>query len=107
MNHISDSAIRFEDFNTAALNKLQKLQTLTVRIAANSPYNAPSQPLLGKQEWQAIRKLCYVETAKMMYQTVNDEAPCYFSSLFERLSLNTVRVLRNTKIQTRTLNCLS
>ena len=31
-----------------ALNKLQKLQNRAARIATNSPYDAPSQPLLEK-----------------------------------------------------------
>ena len=33
----------------------------------------------------------------MMYRLINNKAPKYLTSLFERLSQNTVRELRNTK----------
>ena len=33
----------------------------------------------------------------MIYRLINNEAPKYLTSLFERLSQNTVRELRNTK----------
>ena len=33
----------------------------------------------------------------MVYLSMNNEAPSYFTSLFERSSQNTVRELRNTK----------
>ena len=43
------------------LNKLQKLQNRAARIATNSPYDAPSQPLLEKLGWQSIRELINME----------------------------------------------
>ena len=33
----------------------------------------------------------------MVYKSINNEAPNYLMSLFERLSQNTARELRNTK----------
>ena len=80
-----------------ALNKLQKLQNRAARIATNSPYNAPSQPLLEKLGWQTIRELIDIETAMMVYRSINNKAPNYLTSFFERLSQNTIRELRNTK----------
>ena len=38
-----------------------------------------------------------METDPMVYQSINNEALNYLSSLFERLSQNTIRELRNTK----------
>ena len=69
------------------MNKLQTLQTHFARIAANSPYDTTSQPLL------TIRELIDMATATMVYR----EAPNYLSSLFERLSQNTIRELQNSK----------
>ena len=40
-------------------------------------------------------ELIDIETAMMVYRSI--EAPNYLASLFERLSQNTVRELRNTK----------
>ena len=79
-----------------ALNKLQKLQNRAVRIATNSPYDASSQPLLKELGWPTIRELIETETARMVYRSINKEAPNYLTTLFERLSDNSVRELRNT-----------
>ena len=38
-----------------------------------------------------------METATMVYRSINNEAPDYLSTLFERLSQNTIKELRNTK----------
>ena len=64
-------------------------------IATSSPYDAPSQPL-GRLGWQTIRELIDMETATMVYRSINNEAPDYLSTLFERLSQNTIKELRNT-----------
>ena len=80
-----------------SLNKLQKLQNRAARIATNSPYDAPSQPLLRKLGWNPIKELVDIETTMMVYKSINNEAPNYLTSLFERLSQNTIRELRNTK----------
>ena len=87
----------WEVCSATALNKLQKLQSRTARIATSSPYDAPSQPLPEKLGWQTMRELIDMETAKMVHRLINNEAPNYISSLFERLSQNTIRELRNTK----------
>ena len=89
--------------SATALNKLQRLQNRAARIPASSPYDAPSQPLLEKLGGQTIRELVDVETATMAYRSINNEAPDYLSTLFERLSQNTITELRNTK---NDLNCL-
>ena len=63
------------------MNKLQKLQNRAARIAISSPYDAPSQPFLGKLGWQTIRELIDMETATMEYRSINNEAPDYLSTL--------------------------
>ena len=42
-----------------------------------------------------------METATMVYRSINNEARNYLSSLFERLSQNTIRQLRNTTTDLR------
>ena len=83
--------------SATALNKLQKPQNRAARRATNSPYDAPSQPFLEKLRLQTIRELLDMETDPMVYRSINNEAPNYLSSWFERLSQNTIRELRNTK----------
>ena len=82
--------------STTALNKLQKLQNRAARIATNSPYDASSEPLLKQLGWQTVRELIETETARMVYRSINKEAPNYLTTLFERLSDNSVKQLRNT-----------
>ena len=84
-------------YSATTRDKLQKLQNRAARIATNSPYDAPSQPLLEKLGWQPIKALIKLEIAMMVYRSMNNEAPSYLTSLFERLPKNTVRELRNTK----------
>ena len=86
-----------------ALHKLQRLHNRAAGIATNSPYDAPPQPLLEKLGWQSIRELINIETTMMVYRSINNEAPSYLTSLFERLSQNTVRELRNTKTDLKLL----
>ena len=44
-----------------------------------------------------IRELIDMETATMVYRSINNEAPDWFSTLFESLSQNAIKELRNTK----------
>ena len=83
--------------SATALNKLQKLQNRAPRIATNSPYDAPPQSLLEKLGCQTIRELIYMETATMVCRSIDNEAPDYLSTLFERLSQKTTKELRNIK----------
>ena len=53
--------------------------------------------LNGKLGWQTIRAFIDMETAMMVYRSINNEAHNYLTNLFERLSQNTIRELRNTK----------
>ena len=83
--------------SATALDKLQKLQNHAARIATNSPYDAPSQPLLEKLGWQPIKELINIKTVMMVYRSMNNEAPSYLTNLLEGSSQNTVRELRTTK----------
>ena len=82
--------------STTALNRLQKLQNRASRIATCSPYDAFSQPLLKELEWPTVKELIETETARMVYRSINEEAPNYLTALFDTLSDNSVRELRNT-----------
>ena len=68
MNNISDCCSVWGAYSATGLKKLQILQNRAARIAANSPYDAPSQQLLEKLEWQTIRELSDTEIAIMVYK---------------------------------------
>ena len=82
--------------STTALNRLQKLQNRAARIATSSPYDASSQPLLKELGWPTVKELIETETARIVFRSINEEAPNYLTALFDRLSDISVRELRNT-----------
>ena len=69
-----------------ALQKLQKLQNRAARIVTNSPYDAHSEPLLQRLGWPTVTQLIELETVKVVYKVLHNEAPDYLNSLFHKLS---------------------
>ena len=84
-----------------ALQKLQKLQNRAARIVTNSPYDAHSEPLLLRLGWPTVTQLIELETVKVVYKVLHNEAPDYLNSLFHKLSDSHCRMLRNSKTDLR------
>ena len=80
-----------------AINRLQKLQNRAARIVTSSAYDASALPIIRKLGWPTINELIESETLKMVYRSVNDQAPIYLTEMFARLSDTCKRELRNTK----------
>ena len=80
-----------------AINRLQKLQNRAARIVTNSAYDASALPIIKKLGWPTINELIESETLKMVYKSVNNQAPIYLTEMFVRLSDACKRELRNTK----------
>lgn len=78
------------------LNKLQKLQNRAARIVTNSPYRSSAAPIIRQLGWPTVNDLIETETLKMVYRSINHEAPDYLTGLFQRLSETSTRQLRNT-----------
>ena len=84
-----------------ALQKLQKLQNRAARIVTNSPYDAHSEPLLQRLGWPTVTQLIELETVKVVYKVLHNEAPDYLNSLFHKLSDSHCRMLHNSKTDLR------
>ena len=67
------------------------------RIVTNSAYDASALPIIKKLGWPTINELIESETLKMVYKSVNNQAPIYLTEMFVRLSDACKRELRNTK----------
>ena len=63
----------------------------------NSAYDASALPIIKKLGWPTINELIESETLKMVYKSVNNQAPIYLTEMFVRLSDACKRELRNTK----------
>ena len=81
---------------TTALNKLQKLQNRADRIVTSSPYRISAPLVIRQLGSQTVKELIETETVKMVYRSINHEAPEYLTGLFQRLSETCARQLRNT-----------
>ena len=80
-----------------AINRLQKLQNKAARIITNSAYDASALPIIRELGWPTINELIESETLKIVYKSLNDQAPIYLTEMFVRLSETCKRELCNTK----------
>ena len=62
-----------------ALQALQKLQNRAARIATNSSYDSSASALRKTQNWPTVADMIKVETACMVYESINDLGPDYLS----------------------------
>ena len=76
---------------TTTLDQLQRLQNRAARIVTNSRYDAPSLPLMKGPGWFTTKELIELETAKMIFKSLNDSAPISIAQIFKRLSYTSVR----------------
>ena len=83
------------------LQKLQKLQNRPARIATNSAYDAYTEPLMQALRWPTAMQLIELETAKVVYKVLHNQAPHHLNMLFHRLSDSCYRKLRTAKTDLR------
>ena len=102
------SYILFELFKRIpfALNSLFRSKYRTIKYlflayfhlyAICIAYDASALPIIKKLGWPTINELIESETLKMVYKSVNNQAPIYLTEMFVRLSDACKRELRNTK----------
>ena len=80
---------------------LEKLQNRAIRIITDSSYDAPAKPILRQLRLPSIAEMIRQESAGMVYKAINGQAPTYLSSLFNRISAVTNRMLRNSNLNLR------
>ena len=86
-----------------SLIELQKLQNRAARIVTGSRYDQSALPLIRALGWPTVREILDLETLKMVFKSLNGDAPSNMSDMFTRVSEATSRVLRNSDINLRTL----
>ena len=75
---------------------LQKLQNRAARIMTNSSYESSANALIKFVNWPTVPYMIIVETACMVYKSINDLAPDYLSEIFTQNSASSRKNLRNT-----------
>ena len=78
------------------LQVLQKLQNRAARIVTNSSYDSSASAVIKTLNWPTVADMIKVETACMVYKSINDLAPDYLSEMFTKNSAYSRKNLRNT-----------
>ena len=81
--------------------ELQKLQHRAARILTNSAFDAPSSPNIKNLGWMKIADLTSFESNQLVFRSLNNQAPQYICSLFQRNFDCSSRDLRNTETDLR------
>ena len=75
---------------------LQKLQNHAARIVTNSSYDSSASALIKTLNWPTVAVMIKVETAYIVYKSINDLAADYLSEIFTKNSACSRKNLRNT-----------
>ena len=81
---------------TTTLQKLQKLQNRAARVATDSCFDAPSEPLIQELGCITIERLIELETIKVAYKAVHNHIPSHMKEAFLKLSDTQSKELRNS-----------
>ena len=68
------------------LQKFQNLQNRAARVVTNSPYEAPSLPLIKQLCWLDIQRMINIETTNIVPNSLHNEVPDYLQGLFTMVS---------------------
>ena len=77
------------------IGKLQKLQNRTAKLITNSPFDASPLPVIRALAWSTVRKIIDLESARIVYKSLNGDAPSYMNDMFTKVNVSTTRSLRN------------
>ena len=73
----------------------KKLQNRAARIVTNSSYDSSASALIKTLNWPTVADMIKVETAYMIYKSINDLVPDYLSEIFTKKSTCSWKNLRN------------
>ena len=80
------------------IEKLQKLQNRAAKLVTNSPFDATALPVIRALQWPTVRELIDFESQKIVFRSLNGDAPSYMNKMFTRVNDSTVRSLRNAEV---------
>ena len=87
--------------NFTDILQFQRLQNRAARIVTNSPFNAPSKPLIQSFGWKTIEQLINKQVNLTVFKCLNSIAPKYLCDIFIKSIVNATRSLRNTNTDLR------
>ena len=81
----------------------QKLQDRAARIVTNSSYDSSASALIKILNWLTVADMIKIETACIVYKSINDLAPDYLSETFTKYLASSMKDLRNMATDLHTL----
>ena len=79
------------------IGKMQKL----AKLITNSPFDASPLPVIRALGWSTVREIIDLESARIVYKSLNGDAPSYMSDMFTKVNVSTTRSLRNSDYDLR------
>ena len=73
------------------IGKLQKLQNQAAKLITNSPFDASPLPVIRALGWSTVREIIDLESARIVYKSLNDDAPSYMSDMFAKVNIFTLQ----------------
>ena len=76
------------------IGKLQKLQNREAKLITNSP-------VIRARGWSTVREMIDLESAGIVYKSLNGDAPSYMSDIFIKVNVSRTPSLRNSDYDLR------
>ena len=73
------------------IGKLQMLQNRAPKLITNSPFDASPLPVIRALGWSTVRAIIDLESARIVYKSLNGDAPSLMSDMFAKVNVSTLR----------------
>ena len=64
-------------------------------MITNCPFDASPFPVIRALGWSTVGEMIDLESARIVYKSLNGDAPSYMSDVFTKVNVSTTRSLRN------------
>ena len=83
-------------WGNAGVSIIGKLQNRAAKLITNSPFDASPHPVIRALGWSTVREIIDLESARIVYKSLNGDALSYMSDMFTKVNVSTTRSLRNS-----------
>ena len=70
-------------------------------MITNSSFDASPLPVIRALGWSTVREIIDLESARIVYKSLNGDGPSYMSDMFTKVNFSTTRSLRNSDYDLR------
>ena len=77
------------------------LQNRAAKLITNSPFGASPLSVIRALGWSTVREIIDLDSARIVYKSLNGDAPSYMSDVLTKVNVSTTRSLRNSDYDLR------